>query len=141
MEKILKNSLEEVQNFFNSLGIRYTMKTMRYCAEKNIDLSMITAYSPKNLLDLIMMGTPSISVEEADLIITKWYEKGLSFPLLHTLAVKEARESGFFITEADTAIMGQMDTQNLDVLKTILPTVTQELQVLTNFQDSMKNSL
>lgn len=141
MEKILKNSLNEVQNFFNSLGIRYTMKTMRYCAEKNIDLSMITAYSPKNLLDLIMLGTSNISVEEADSIITKWYEKGLSFPLLHTLAVKAARESGFFITEADTAIMSQMDTQNLDVLKTILPTVTQELQVLTNFQDSMKNSL
>lgn len=140
MAKILKN-LTEVQSIFNSLGIRYTMKTMRYCAEHNIDLNGITAYSPKNLLDLIMLGTPNISPEEADTIIDKWYEKGLSFPMLHTLAVKEARDSGFFITEADTKIMSEMDTENIDVLKTILPTITQELNSLNAYQENMRNAL
>lgn len=140
MSNNFKN-LDEVQTFFNGLGVRYTMKTMRYCAEHEIDLNGITVYSPKNLLDLIMLGTQNIKPEEADAIIEKWYAKGLSFPMLHTLAVKEARESGFFITEADTKLMSEMDTNDLDVLKTLLPTLTQELQTLTNYQDNMRNVL
>ena len=43
MAKILKN-LAEAQSVFNGLGIRYTMKTFRYCAEHDIDLSGITVY-------------------------------------------------------------------------------------------------
>ncbi len=140
MSKISKN-LIEVQDFFNSLGIRFTMKTMRYCAEHDIDLNGITSYSPKNLLDLIMLGTPNIKPAEADEVIEKWFEKGYSLPLLHTMAIKEARESGFFITEADTKIMSEMDTEKLDTLKTLLPTITQELATLTAYQEGMRTAL
>ena len=140
MAKILKN-LSDAQSAFNGLGIRYTMKTFRYCAEHDIDLSGITVYSQKNLLDLVMYGTPDISPEQAFEIIEKGTELGLSLPMIHTLAVKEARGSGFFITEADTKIMSEMDVSNLDVLKTILPTISQELSVLTNYQENMKNAL
>lgn len=140
MAKISKN-LVEVQDFFNSLGIRFTMKTMRYCAEKDIDLNGITSYSPKNLLDLVMLGTENIKPEEADIIISKWFDKGYSLPLLHTMAIKEARESGFFITEADTKIMSEMDTEKLDTLKTLLPTITQELATLTAYQEGMRTAL
>ena len=140
MAKILKN-LAEAQSVFNGLGIRYTMKTFRYCAEHDIDLSGITVYSQKNLLDLVMYGTPDISPEQAFEIIEKGTELGLSLPMIHTLAVKEARENGFFITEADTKIMSEMDLTNMDVLKTILPTISQELTTLTNYQENMKNAL
>lgn len=140
MVKILKN-LAEAQAVFNGLGLRYNMNTFRYCAEHDIDLSGITVYSQKNLLDLIMYGTPNISPTEAYDIIEKGTEQGLSFPMLHTLAVKEARANGFFITEADTKIMSEMDLTNMDVLKTILPTISQELTTLTNYQENMKNAL
>ena len=88
-----------------------------------------------------MYGTPDISPEQAFEIIEKGTELGLSLPMIHTLAVKEARENGFFITEADTKIMSEMDLTNMDVLKTILPTISQELTTLTNYQENMKNAL
>ena len=140
MAKILKN-LAEAQSVFNSLGIRYTMKTFRYCAENEIDISNLKTYTMKNLLDMVMYGTPDISPDQAYEIIEKGTEQGLSYPMLHTLAVKKAYDDGFFMSEADTKLMSEMDTQNLDVLKIILPTITQELNSMNNFTESMKNAL
>lgn len=140
MAKILKN-LAEAQSVFNSLGIRYTMKTFRYCAENEIDISNLKTYTMKNLLDLVMYGTPDISPDQAYEIIEKGTEQGLSYPMLHTLAVKKAYDDGFFMNEADMKLMSEMDTQNLDVLKVILPTITQELNSMSNFTESMKNAL
>lgn len=136
-----KFTLEELKKFFDTLGIRYTMETMRYCAEKDLNLATLTNFSPKNLLDLIMLGTKGIDVEKADELIEKWFSKGYSLPMLHNLAVQEARASGFFITEADTKAMGEMDLEDIDILKTVLPLITQEMSTVVNYTDSMKNVL
>ena len=140
MAKILKN-LAEAQSVFNSLGIRYTMKTFRYCAENEIDISNLKTYTMKNLLDMVMYGTPDISPDQAYEIIEKGTEQGLSYPMLHTLAVKKAYDDGFFMSEADTKLMSEMDIQSPDVLKIILPTITQELSSMSNFTESMKKAL
>jgi len=136
-----KFTLADMQTQFNSLEIRYTMETMRYCAEKDINLATITYFSLKNLFTLIMLGTKGISETKAEEVISKWYEKGLSFPMLHTLAVQEARNSGFFITEADTAAMSEMDMTDLDTLKTVLPQVMQELEAMRGYSQGLKTAL
>ena len=136
-----KITLKDAQAKFNELNIRFTMKTMRYCAEKDVDLASLTVYTTKNLLDLVMMGTEDINVKKADEVIEEWLRAGYSFPLLHTLSVIEARNSGFFLPERDTAIMGEMDLENVDTLKAVLPQCSQEMAVLTNYLDGMKNVL
>jgi len=141
MAKISKN-LEEVQELFNSLGIRYTMAAFRYCAEHKIDLNNLEEFTCENLLNLIMLGTPNIKPEEADEVIEKWKNKGkYSLPLLHIMAYKEAHDSGFFINEEDMKAMNEMDTGKMDVLRLLLPAITKELSGLTNFQEGLKNTL
>lgn len=141
MAKISKN-LDEVQELFNSLGLRFTMKAFRYCAEHQIDLNEFERFNPENLLNLVMLGTPNIKIEEAYEVIEKWSENGkYSLPMLHTLTRKEAYDSGFFINEADMKAMSEMETEKMDILKLLLPAVTQELAGLTNFQEGLRNSL
>ena len=97
-EKLAVNKKEQE---YNSLGLKYNMDSFEYCADNNIELSDLQKFSPSNLRLLVQIGVEGHSLETVKDIINKWVEKGYSLPMLHILALKGAKKSGFFMQAED----------------------------------------
>ena len=116
-------TLEDIREKFRNLNLRYTMKSFRYCVENKLTLDDLRMFTPKNHLDLVMLATPDIKAEQAESIIMQWVDWGFTMPMLHALCLELAKESGFFTTEDDLAVMGEIAKQDRGFMNLILPTV------------------
>lgn len=116
-------TLEDVREKFRSLNLRYTMKAFRYCVENKITLDDLRTFTPKNHLDLVMLATPDIKPKQAEDVIMQWVDWGFTMPMLHALCLELAKESGFFTTEDDLAVMGEIAKQDSGFMNLVLPMV------------------
>lgn len=123
---------ESIKSDFSSFRLRYTMATFRHCVDNNISLDDLREYTPKNLLDVVILGTENISVDEADKVIETWMSKKHTLPMLHILCLEAIKASGFFFSETDLETMGQMVETDNNLLGLILPAINKDMTSIAN---------
>jgi len=129
--KSSNSTLDRAREVFRTLNLRYTMKTFRFCAENGIVLDDLRDFTPKNHLDLVMLGTPNIDPEEAEAAIEKFLaETDLGMPALHALCLEAAKAAGFFMKESDLNMVGELMKDKEDTLSLILPIMSREIQAV-----------
>lgn len=128
---------DQAQAIFDTLGLRYTMKTFRYCADKAILLTDLMEFTPKNHLLLIQLGTPNLTPQEADTAIDTWMaQSGLDLPTLHVYALEATRRAGFFLSEDGMATLTSKINQKPGSLGIALPILAEGMKLYTSALES-----
>jgi hypothetical protein len=125
------SDFDKAQSVFRTLGLRYTTKVFRFCAENGLILDELREFTPKTHLDLVMLGTPNLDPDEAETAIDTFTSKtGLGMPSLHALCLEAANAAGFFMTVKDATLLGKMMEKKEDLLMLFLPMAAREMKGL-----------
>ena len=110
----IEEKYNEVERYFNSLGLKWTASSIRYLISKGYEGLTKTFNTLRPIDPVTTLGLIECSVQDKDKandIMNDWMDKGYGLTVLHMLIIGELQDNGCFKDEDEVEMIMHLSSK------------------------------